>query len=160
MAKKNIVNDFLKQKKSRKKRLSKNAKVNRLIGSKIINTNEIVKSSKLKQIDFDTSLSRKTFSHGFKKLINEALSDQSKSFKKTARLINSHGYTIIASLINDLALNTFVIYRTLLVFLVFNVFYYSVSILLGLFYSPIIITLFLGLSYITALVVTIFKSRP
>lgn len=159
MAKKNVVNAFLKQKKSRKKRLSKSAKINRLIGSKIINTNEIIKSSKLKKIDFDANLSRKTFSHGFNKLTSESLVDQSKMFKKIARLTNSHSCTLLSRIINDLVLNTFVVHKTLLIFLIFNIFYYSASILLGLFYSPTIIALFLGLSYITSLIITIFKNR-
>ena len=124
MAKKaDIINSFIQAKKSKKNRkLTKVQTVNRLLGSQVLHTNQIIKISKLKNVQSD-SLSRRTVNHGFTKTITEMRENLPRPERQASKIIHNRGFEIIAFMVNDLLLNPTAIARGMMFFFILNIIY-------------------------------------
>lgn len=149
--KSDIINQFMQSKKRKKyRRTGSKSSFNRLLGSQVLKTNKVVKISKLKQTNFE-SLSKLTTTHGFNKIMKEARYDQSTLEKTLSGVFHNHITEIIDWLLNEVILNTKIIYKTLLIFLGLNTFLYSIHVVYNYHYQAIIVGGLLAISAIISL---------
>lgn len=158
MAKKSdIINSFIQAKKNKKHRkLTKSQSVNRLLGSQVLHTNQIIKTSKLKNIKGD-DLSRRTIHHGFVKTINEMRESLPRPQQQASRVIHNRGFEIVSFGINGLLLNPTVTARAMIVFFALNIAYYSICVVYDYYYNPLVVIVLLSCSFFIGLISVIFK---
>lgn len=152
MAKKSdIINSFIQAKNNKKNRKqSKNQTINRLLGSQVLHTNQIIKVSKLKNIQGD-ELSRRTIHHGFTKTISEMRDNLSRPEQQASKVIHNRCFEAISFVINSILLNPTVTARAFVIFFAINISYYSVCIIYDYYYNPLVVVILLIVSFVTGL---------
>jgi hypothetical protein len=160
MAKKaDIINSFIQAKKSKKNRkLTKVQTVNRLLGSQVLHTNQIIKISKLKNVQGDT-LSRRTVNHGFIKTITEMRDNLPRPERQASKIVHNRGFEIIAFMVNDLLLNPTAIARGMMFFFILNIIYYSLCTVYNYYYNPLIVIILLISSFIVGFI-SLIMAKP
>lgn len=157
--KSDIINSFIQAKKNKKNRKhSKSQTVNRLLGSQVLHTNQIIKVSKLKNVQGD-NLSRRTIHHGFTKTINEMRENLPRPEQQTSKVIHNRGFEIISLVINGILLNPTLTSRAMIIFFMINVFYYLISVFYSYYYNPLAVLALLVVSFLISLATLFIKQR-
>ncbi len=133
--KSDIINSFIQAKNNRKKlTASKQQEVNRLLGSQVLKTNQIIKVSKFKMIKED-NLSHRTINHGFQKALKEIQADLSAPEKRASQIIHHRAFEIGSFVINSIILNPSVTAKAMISLFVLNLSYYSLCAFLSYYYN-------------------------
>lgn len=157
--KSDIINGFIQAKKSKKgRRLTKSQTVNRLLGSQVIHTNQVIKTSKLKLIKAD-DLSNRTIHHGFNKTIGDMRETLPRPQQKASKIIHNRGFEIISFAVNGLLLNPTTTVRAMIIFFILNLTYYSSCAIYNYYYSPLLVAILLVISLALGIASLILK-RP
>lgn len=150
--KSDVINSFIQAKKHKKHKLTKTQTINRLLGAQVLNTNQIIKVSKLKNIKTD-NLSRRTINHGFNKTIQEMRQTLTRPEQQASKVIHNRGFEIIALIINDNLLHPETTARALAIFFIANLVYYSVCIIYNYYYNPLVLVYLILISFIISLII-------
>lgn len=154
-----IINQFIQSKHSRKRRLKKatasQQSFNRLLGAQVLKTNDNIKVSKLKNVEAP-QLSSRTTAHGFNKLIGEARRDLSKLDQLSSKLAHGRFFEIVGFVINDVILNSLVLFWSLVLFSGINLLYLYLCISYNYFYHSSILGTLAIFSYGVGIIASLF----
>lgn len=148
MSKKDIIHKFIQSKKHKKKtRLNKDTAFSHTLGSQVLKNHVDITIDNLKH-NTPSKLTSKLKDAGFKKIMTEVNSNHTTSGAVFSHIIHSKLIGVLDYVINNIILNSKLVFWSLLIFFIVNTIYYSICTLYHYTYLEIVAGLLFIVSFL------------